>query len=155
MTAYGQVVPISRDLISRFQVINDMLENDKLTSGAKVETNTVVPMEMEPVVVKESIALAVHFVTHFVSQEVHALCAQIEEGRREELAGGPSATWSPDFDRFYTIYILQRYRNYHRFHVLCELMALACFLNCPSLKHFVRTALVLWENAEQPSGEEM
>ena len=145
LTAYGQVVPLARNLVPRFHLLKDMLDNAK--------DENVVPMELEPPVGKESIALAVHFVTHYLPEAVDTECEKAEAKRGPySTSANPSFSWCPAFAQFRKLHIQEQYpSSKRRVQVMCELMALAAYLNCPSLKRFLRAALIMEEQEEGES----
>ena len=68
----------------------------------------------------------------------------VSGGKKEEELS--THTWCFEFAQFRTNHIQQQYATpARRLQVMCELMAIACYLNCPSLKRFLRAALVMEE----------
>ena len=155
MTAYGTVVPIGQQLVPRFQLLKDVLEE---SDGQEA----LVPMQMDPPPGKDALSLAVHFVTHCVTDDVHRSCEEAEAQKSNSssddstfIPAPATFSWCSAFDRFYTLHIQQRYAtSQRRIHVMCDLMAVAVHLNCPSLKRFLRAALVLEEMEEEENAHE-
>ena len=136
LTSYGQVVPLAKTAVSRFQLLHDM--------GAQSSEELLVPVEIEPPVSKNALAHAVHFATHHVSKAMQEECEAAEALGREDRKFEP-LSWCQEFDQFRNVHIQSEHypTSKSRLQLLCELMSVATFLNAPALKRFVRAAVLM------------
>jgi hypothetical protein len=184
----GPVVALAPEVIPRFRLVAKLLQEQQVDDAKKnyitLLRERVLMVDIEPPLRDTTLALAVHFVTHYVPEAVHKVCEEMEDkgpagpvavdvdvDEEEEEEDGdegeeegedePSVsdlnlniTWCAEFDRFLEVHIATKCTGNRQLHVLCELMAVAAYLDVPALKRFVRGALAFLREEFRKEEEE-